>query len=87
MLVDVTLQNDAGPSELEIQMEVERLVVEEFASDQQMLASHPDILEIHHPESTPGSHRTAPISSTRNTRRSRKKGKARYSTNPHTYTQ
>lgn len=43
------LLQDPEPTELELQMEIERLVVEEFAKEQYSDQSLPDVLQVHTP--------------------------------------
>ena len=57
----ISFQHDAQPSELEIQMEVERLVVAEFAEEQHRAACQPDVLQVHGTPA-PGTAQTVPPS-------------------------
>lgn len=53
------LQTKFLPSEIEIQMEMERLIIQEFVDQQILLSSQPDILVVHSEPHPPSISQTA----------------------------
>ena len=68
------LQHECPPSDLDIQLEIERLVIQEFAVSQMELANRPDVLEVHPP---PLQDRTSSTRDTNASSKRRKKHKPR----------